>query len=164
MKQWTDGIIFCRVQRMGFGAIPPSFLPPLLLCQKTRRDKESPTCNSGGAPPLASTDTFQAIIHQIYAYNHNLLFQPQKPLHFNFQRCIFSNIHNNQPMQLHCMAWTIIRRRNATPLHHRILSPEHRVHGHTRTRRLVGSGRVWGRTLCSTNSATGKFACATGDC
>ncbi|KAH7849665.1 hypothetical protein Vadar_021142 [Vaccinium darrowii] len=26
------------------------------------------------------------------------------------------------------------------------------------------SGRVWGRTLCSTDSATGKFACATGDC
>lgn len=26
------------------------------------------------------------------------------------------------------------------------------------------SGRLWGRTLCSTDPATGKFACATGDC
>ncbi|XAR57986.1 hypothetical protein NMG60_11026309 [Bertholletia excelsa] len=26
------------------------------------------------------------------------------------------------------------------------------------------SGRVWGRTLCVTNSTTGKFSCATGDC
>ncbi|CAD6273255.1 unnamed protein product [Miscanthus lutarioriparius] len=26
------------------------------------------------------------------------------------------------------------------------------------------SGRVWGRTLCSTNAGTGKFTCVTGDC
>uniref|UniRef100_A0A7N0U3X4 Thaumatin-like protein 1 n=1 Tax=Kalanchoe fedtschenkoi TaxID=63787 RepID=A0A7N0U3X4_KALFE len=26
------------------------------------------------------------------------------------------------------------------------------------------SGRIWGRTLCSTDSATGKFTCATADC
>ncbi|XP_038977794.1 thaumatin-like protein 1 isoform X1 [Phoenix dactylifera] len=26
------------------------------------------------------------------------------------------------------------------------------------------SGRFWGRTLCSTDSATGKFTCGTGDC
>lgn len=26
------------------------------------------------------------------------------------------------------------------------------------------SGRLWGRTLCSTDPATGKFVCATGDC
>ncbi|XP_010934175.1 thaumatin-like protein 1 [Elaeis guineensis] len=26
------------------------------------------------------------------------------------------------------------------------------------------SGRFWGRTLCSTNSTTGKFTCGTGDC
>ncbi|KAG1354105.1 Thaumatin-like protein 1 [Cocos nucifera] len=26
------------------------------------------------------------------------------------------------------------------------------------------SGRIWGRTLCSTNSTTGKFTCVTGDC
>ncbi|TVU30177.1 hypothetical protein EJB05_21787 [Eragrostis curvula] len=26
------------------------------------------------------------------------------------------------------------------------------------------SGRLWGRTLCSTDDATGKFACVTGDC
>jgi hypothetical protein len=26
------------------------------------------------------------------------------------------------------------------------------------------SGRLWGRTLCSTDAATGRFACVTGDC
>ncbi|KAJ1287696.1 hypothetical protein BS78_02G030600 [Paspalum vaginatum] len=26
------------------------------------------------------------------------------------------------------------------------------------------SGRLWGRTLCATDAATGRFACATGDC
>ena len=26
------------------------------------------------------------------------------------------------------------------------------------------SGRLWGRTLCAADAATGRFACATGDC
>lgn len=112
MYRWDHGSIFGRVQRMGFGAIPPSFLPspPLALSdfnvfyyiiiapnlnlksqQKTRRDKESPTCNSGGAPPSCMyrhISTHHS--SDLYVYNHNLLDLPTTKtplLHFNFQRC-----------------------------------------------------------------------------
>ncbi|PKA56506.1 Thaumatin-like protein 1 [Apostasia shenzhenica] len=39
-------------------------------------------------------------------------------------------------------------------------------HGESRTLDVLPSwsGRLWGRTLCSTDPSSGKFSCATGDC